>query len=173
MKFSFTSKPVDKIEAELIVLLQFEDDVPFQGLVGLLDWRINGRLSRCVLDHHYSGRAREALLLPAEGRLKAHEIVILGLGRKEAFEQAFVGQVIDHLLNMVAGMKVKQVCLSVGQMLPGHFEWRNAVRLLQSKLFDHPGIQEIILCESEDCIREARKRQMDFSPQVQVEFLGS
>ena len=172
MKFCFTSKPIDKIQSELIVLLQFEGDVPYQGLVGLLDWRINGRLSRFVAEKHYSGRAREALLMPSEARLKAHDIVILGLGPKEQFEQAFVGQVLDHVLKMVSDMKISQVCLSVGQMLPGHFEWRNALRLMHSKMqYDYPDINEVIFCESDECIREARKRQMDFGQSVAVDFI--
>lgn len=172
MKFVFTSKPIDKIDVDLIVLLQFEADLPFQGLVGMLDWRINGRLSRFAADQRYSGRAREALLLPTESRLKAREVVVLGLGPKPQFEQAFVGQVLDHVLQMVSGMKVAQFCLSVGQMLPGHFEWRNALRLMHSKMqYDYPDIKEVVLCESDDCIREARKRQLDFGQQVRVDFM--
>lgn len=171
MKFVMTSKSIDKIQADLLVLLQFADEMPFHGYVGMLDWRINGRLSRFTMEKKFKANAREALLMPSEGRLKAKHVIVLGLGARDAFEPAFVGQVLDHMLKIIADMKVSRVCFSVGQILPGHFEWRNAVRLLQSKLFDYKEIEEVILCETEDCLREAKKRQMDFTPQIQVDFV--
>lgn len=170
MRLSFTSRPVDKIAADLLVLMHFEKDVPLHGLLGWLDWRINGRLSRFLMAKGFSGRAKEALLLPSEGRLKAKDVIVLGLGAREHFNEAYVSQVLDHVLDIVTKKRAARLCLSIGQILPSHFEWRNAVRLFLTKLFDHPSIAEVVLCEAEECLKEAKRRQMDFGTNVQVLF---
>lgn len=170
MKLNLTSQPIDKIPTEIVVLTHYQDDVPFKSELGLLDWRINGRLSRFIQDKHYVGKAKELLLMPSEKRLNAPEVMILGLGLKEGFQQDHIGQVIDFMLQTLDNKKHTQICCSLHQMIPSEFEWRNAVRLLVSKLSDHKTIKETTLWEPVDFIRDAKKRQLDFGPGVQVEF---
>jgi hypothetical protein len=170
MRLAFTSRPMDKIAVDLLVLMHFEGEIPFHGLLGLLDWRVNGRLSRFVQAKGFVGKAKEALLLPSEGRVKAKDVILLGLGCRENFNEAYVSQVLDHILDRVVKKKAIRVCLSLNQLLPSHFEWRNAVRLFLSKLFDYPAIEEVVLCENEECLKEAKRRQMDFGQGVQVLF---
>ncbi len=171
MKISFSSQPIDKIIAELIVLMHYEDELPFKNLLGILDWRINGRLSRFIQSQKYSGKAKELLLIPSEFRFAASEILILGLGKRQDFDETHISQVLDYFLETVARKKTKQVCFSLTQILPTEFQWRNAVRLLLSKVMEHGSIQEIILREPVEFIRDAKKRQMSFTPNVNVEFL--
>lgn len=170
MKLSFTSQEIDKIPAELIVLMHYENELPFKDLLGMLDWRINGRLSRFVNDQKFKGKAKELLLMPSEHRFKAHEIIILGLGNKQDFSQDHISQVLDYFLNTVDKKKANQVCFSLNQLLPSQFEWRNAVRLLLSKLVDYKHIQEIILREPIELVRDAKKRQINFGHSVEVEY---
>lgn len=170
MKLSFTSQPIDKIPAELIVLMHYENDVPFKDLLGMLDWRINGRLSQFVTQKKFKGKAKELLLMPSEHRFKAHEIIVLGLGNKEEFSQEHISQVLDYFLNTVEKKRAQQVCFSLNQLLPSQFEWRNAVRLLLSKLVDYKTIEEIILREPLELVRDAKRRQINFGPQIKVEY---
>lgn len=170
MKFSFTSQPIDRVPAELVLLMHYQDQVPLQGLLGLVDWRVNGKLSRLVKDKVFSGSAREMLLMPAERRFKADKLVLLGLGRKVDFEEGHISQVFDFIFQTSSRMKASQVCLSISRLLPSQFEWRNAVRLFVSKLVDFPGIKEIIFCEPTEVIQEAKRRQLDFGTNVQMNF---
>lgn len=150
--------------------MHYQDQVPLKGLLGLVDWRVNGKLSRLVKDKVFSGKAREMLLMPAERRFKADKLVLLGLGRKAEFEEGHIPQVFDFIFQTASRMKAQQVCLSISRLLPSQFEWRNAVRLFVSKLIDFPGIKEIILCEPNDVIQEAKRRQLDFGTNVQMQF---
>jgi hypothetical protein len=170
MKLSFTTKEIDRIPAELMVLMYYEHDVPLRGMLGMLDWRLNGRFSRIVKRNMYNGKARELLLMPGEKRLKAKEILVLGLGKKQDFEEAHVNQVLDYFVDTIAKKKAEQVCFSLAPLLSSPFEWRNAVRLLLSKLVDYPFVREVILREPEDCIRDAKRRQLNFGPHVQISF---
>ena len=76
----FTSKPFDKLETQCAVVTSFADSRPLKGNAALLDWRLNGRLSRILLNRRFSGDFKEALLLPSEGRIRSREILFLGLG---------------------------------------------------------------------------------------------
>lgn len=170
IKFTFTSQPIDKIPCELLILLHYEQEVPFHGLLGLVDWRINGKLSHLVQDHKFVGKAREMVLMPAERRFQAEKLIVMGLGEKNKFEEGFIAQVLDYVFQTTAKMKAAQLCLSLNKLLPSQFEWRNAVRLFVSKLFDHPSIKEVIFCEPEEVVQEAKRRQLDFGPNVSVQF---
>ena len=171
MKLSFTSQDIDKVEAELIVLMLFEKDVPFKGLLGKLDWRINGRLSDFVAKNHFKGKAKELLLMPSERRFKSGEIMVLGLGKKDQFTQEHISKVLDYFLETIEKKKTEQICFSLSQLLSGQFEWRNAVRLLLSKIVDLKTVKEVILCEPVELVRDAKRRQINVGPQIQVDYL--
>ena len=170
-KFYFTSQPIDRIPAELVILLHFEDDIPLHGMLGLIDWRINGRLSHLLKENRFAGLAREKLLMPAEHRFKAEKLVIMGLGKRDEFHDDFIAQIIDFIFDTVREMKSMQICVSFAKLNPSQFAWRNAIRLFVTKLVDFQDLKEVIFCEPEDLVQEAKRRQLDFGANVQVEFL--
>lgn len=170
IKFSFTSEPIDKIPTELLILLHYEEEVPFHGYLGLVDWRVNGKLSHLVQENKFIGKAKEMVLMPSEKRFQADKLIVMGLGVKRSFEETFVGQVIDYVFQTASQMKASQVCLPLSKLLPSQFEWRNAVRLFVSRLFDYPMIQEVIFCEPQTVIQEAKRRHLEFGPNIEVQF---
>lgn len=170
MKLAFTSENIDRIETELLVFMHYQDDVPLTNLLGLVDWRVNGRLSRFIQADGFNGKPRELLLLPAEHRLRAEQVMIMGLGPREYFHQDHVNQVLDFFLQQVENKRTERVCFSLSQLLQSQFEWRNAVRLLLTKLVDCRHIKEVILREPIDLVRDAKRRQINFGPQVRIEY---
>lgn len=170
MKFKFTSEPIDKIPVDLLVLMWFQDQIPFHGLMGLIDWRVNGMISHLIEQKKLTGKAREMVLLPSEHRFQADKLIILGLGEREEFHENHVSQVFDFFFETVYRMKATRICVSLSGLLSSPFEWRNAVRLFVSKLKDYPSIQEVIFWEPKEIIQEAKKRQMEFGSQIRVEF---
>ncbi|EKD42190.1 MAG: hypothetical protein ACD_73C00279G0009 [uncultured bacterium] len=170
LEIQFTSKPVDKIVSNLIVATIFSDVRPFHGTAALLDWRLNGRLSKIIMKHKFKGNFRESLLLPSEGRIKSKEILLVGLGAYDSFNESYVAAYVQYLLKTMANMKMQDFLVSFTDFIADRFEWRNSVRLLVSRLRDYPVIEKVRLCESEDCIKEAKRRQMDFGLNVDVSF---
>lgn len=170
LEIQFTSKPVDKIPAKVIVATVFSDVRPFHGTAALLDWRLNGRLSKLAQKHKFTGAFRESLLLPSEGRIKSSEIMLIGLGAYDSFNESYVAAYVQYLLKTMASKHADDFLVSFTDFIADRFEWRNSVRLLVSRLRDYPIIQKVRLCESEDCVREARRRQMDFGLNVGVSF---
>ncbi len=171
MKVLFTSQKIDKVETEIIVMTCYQDDVPLRGWLGLLDWRINGRLSHIIKDQNYTGAPRELLLMPGEHRFEADQVLILGLGAKNEFSLEYVEQVIKYFVEVIEKKRSERVCFSLNQLLPSHFEWRNAIRILLTYLASCEHLKELILCEPLELVRDAKRRQISFGPQIEVDYL--
>lgn len=170
LHIKFTSRSFDKIEAQCAVVSAFADLRPLQGIASLIDWRLNGLLSKVLIKNRFEGEPREALLLPAEGRVRARELLVVGLGRQSDFNESYVGMTIQFLLEKLATKKITDFVICFSDIIPDRFEWRNSIRLLVSKLRDFPDIQAVTLCEPEEYIKDARRRHMDFGMQVDVSF---
>lgn len=166
----FTSKPFDKLTAQCAVVTAFADIRPLKGNAGLLDWRLNGRLSRILAVDRFHGDFTETLLIPSEGRVKSREILFCGLGSKQEFNESLLNPLSQCLLEKLSLKKVTSFLISFSDMIPDRFEWRNSVRLLVSKLHDFSNIETVYLCESDDHVRDAKRRHMDFGLNVDVTF---
>ncbi|MDO8518793.1 MAG: M17 family peptidase N-terminal domain-containing protein [Deltaproteobacteria bacterium] len=170
LQVKFTSRPFDKLETQCAVVTSFSDSRPLKGNAALLDWRLNGRLSRILSSKKFSGDFKEALLLPSEGRIKSREILFLGLGTGASFTESSLSPFSHFILEKMAQKKVSDFMISFSDILSDRFEWRNSVRLLVSKLHDFPGLQTLYLCETEECVKDAKRRHMDFGMNVDVSF---
>ncbi len=170
LHIKFTSTPFDKIDVPCAVVTTFADFRPLKGVASLVDWRLNGRLSRMLIKNRFRGDLNEVLLIPSEGRIKAQDMLVVGLGLKTTFSESYIGLFIQFLLEKIAQKKVTHFAISFSDIIPDRFEWRNSIRLLVSKLHDFPSIEAVYLCESDDYVKDAKRRHMDFGLNVDVSF---
>lgn len=170
LTISFTNRAFDKLDSDCSVVTVFSDQRPLLGQSSLLDWRVNGRLSRLIQSQRFEGDFEDVLLLPSEGRVKSNDILLIGLGPKTAFETSRISSLIEKLLKTLDQMKVKDFTICLSDLIEDPFEWRNSLRLLVSKLHDFPQIELCRLCEKETYVKEAKKRHMDFGLKVNVTY---
>lgn len=166
----FTSKPFDKLTSQLAVVTTFSEERPLVGKAGLLDWRLNGRLSRLMMKHHYESQFKELLLMPAEGRIGSKAILICGLGAKADFSQEIMQEFTPFILETLNKKGVRDFIISFSDIVVDRFEWRNSVRLFVSHLYDYSKMERVRLCENRDHVMEAQKRHMDFGMNVEVSY---
>lgn len=170
MHIKFTSRPFDKLKTQCAVVTIFADMRPLQGNAALLDWRMNGRFSQILQKNRFEGKFHESLIMPSEGRVGAKEIMVLGLGQQNEFNEYHITNLVQTLLEKVSRKKAKDFLVSFSDALTDRFEWRNSIRLLVSKLHDYPDIETVYLNEPEECVKDARKRHMDFGMNVEVSY---
>lgn len=91
-----------------------EDERPFSGALGYLDWRLCGALSRVVQTGFFKALPGERLLLPTDWRIPAHKVFVLGLGRVATVTE--LG--LEHALSSAALMLGKAGVESVALTLP-------------------------------------------------------
>ncbi len=124
-------RDLDEERGELLVVSLFDDDRPPTGLTGLVDWRMDGLLSRIrvmtvtpeLVNPHFQDLAAgpfdaadgEKLLFPAGRHLPFDMILVLGLGPQSKFTSQLYRAAVTTILETAAAMKVKGMALQ----LPG------------------------------------------------------
>ncbi len=161
---------LDKIQAELAIIFAFEDIRPLKGQAGMLDWRLNGQLSRFMLEHRFNAAKGEALLMPSGGRVAVDQLMILGLGQVGQINDQNIPQYLSLMLSKLMGKKSHSFCLTMSDLASGLFEWRNTVRLFISMLSGKEEDYQIHLLEPEEYVDDARSRHMEFAYDVQVSY---
>ena len=71
---------VDALAADSIVVGLCRDVRPLAGVLGMLDWRLCGRLSRLLESGTITGDVDEKILFPTSGRLSVPRLFIYGWG---------------------------------------------------------------------------------------------
>lgn len=112
MKIRDASLPVDRIEADIVALPFFEDERPLRAVAGLADWRMNGALSKLILDGAVSGREEESLLMSTGGRLSSSRLLLFGLGDSKAFDAARFQMLLSSFAGTLAKLKFSRIAIA-------------------------------------------------------------
>ncbi len=170
IELTLTSKTIDEIPAQLALITTYEDVRPLKGSAGLVDWRLNGKLSRLFIQNKMKGSKGEALLMPARGRIDSQELLVLGMGPRVNIQDADTPQIINSIVEKLLMKRANSFCLSFSDLIPGMFEWRNALRLFVSMLSGRNEDMNVTLVEERSYIEDAKKRHMDFAFDVKVNY---
>ncbi len=85
MQILVDTRDVTSIPTELIVLWHFSDERPLRGTSGLIDWKLDGRISRLIMDGRITGEWQEKVMLGSFNPLADKRLVLIGLGPQEDF----------------------------------------------------------------------------------------
>lgn len=80
MKLNLTIHPPDRERHKCLVLGFFSDEKPPRGLCGLMDWRLNGMISREIKEGHIHGEFKEKVAIPYPERIDSDLLILFGLG---------------------------------------------------------------------------------------------
>jgi Cytosol aminopeptidase family, N-terminal domain len=104
----------DRMPGEVVAGFFFEDQRPVDGAAALLDWRLNGLLSRLLLEGSATGRLGEYILVQNNGKLQTPWILFAGGGSLQNLAPftygGLVGSVIDDCRR--AGFHQVSLCLT-------------------------------------------------------------
>lgn len=113
-----TLRKLDLVGTEVLVSALAEDERPPHGVTGLVDWRLAGRISKLMLSGFATGRVGDVLLIPGKPKLPFDKVVLFGVGRRDAFDEAVYREVLDRILSTLAGLRARTAVVE----LPGrHF----------------------------------------------------
>lgn len=103
---------VDSLPGEAVVALYFQDVKPIDGPAALLDWRMNGQLTRMLLDGKVSGRAGEHVMLQSNGKLAAKWVLFVGGGKWLGLCSATHASLIRHMLSVARQAGFKNISMA-------------------------------------------------------------
>ncbi len=107
--------PSDTRGADLFAVGIFEDERPLRGTVGILDWRLAGRLSSLLADKQFRGGRGESALVAPAGRFSGTRILVEGLGGVSRFSLKGFEQATVRLAESIAGLRARSAVAA----LPG------------------------------------------------------
>lgn len=119
MRVEFTDATLpalDELGGVCLLVTSFVDDRPLRGLAGQVDWRLNGRLSRLILDEFIDAHYQEATLSPLDGRLPFQRLLVVGLGRRADYGPERFAATCSFCFRTLARMGVTDFAMA----MPGH-----------------------------------------------------
>jgi len=105
MQITLDTKALGAIETEALVTYAFEDGEP-QGRLSELDQAAGGLLTRLIKSGEVSGKALEMTLLHAPAGLKAARLLVVGAGKREAFNGATLRKLAGAALRYLKARSV-------------------------------------------------------------------
>lgn len=106
-----TLSAVDALDVDSIAVGFCRDVRPLGGLLGMLDWRLCGRLSRLLEAGTIDGAVDEKVLFPTAGRVSAPRLFLYGWGT-QAEAKAHATERVAAMIAMLDKAKVKRVAFA-------------------------------------------------------------
>ncbi len=147
---------VDLQECDLLVIGFFQDERPLRGASGVIDWRLNGRLSHFLKEGKVTGAWEEMTLIPSEGRIVAPFILLLGLGKRETYGTLRLRDLLARLFGTLRNLQTSKVGLS--------FPVGDRSR------FDHGRFAEMLLLSLADCLSSLPSSDDEWTSKLQLFF---
>ncbi len=104
---------IDAQECDVLVIGFFSDERPLKGSAGLIDWRLNGMLSRLLAERKLTGDWKETTLIPTQGRIMSRMILLFGLGEVREYSSLRARGLCAQLLETLKKLDALNVCLSL------------------------------------------------------------
>lgn len=167
-----SSAPLDEVPGRLTLATFFEDVRPLKGSTGLIDWRLNGRISELVLKGRLSGAFSESIIMPASGRLAADEILLFGLGLASELSEGRLESGFSALIDKLYRLRSPVIVLSLGDLAKDFMEWRSLLRSFMNQVNQKMEREDLQIVCAEDAkwIQEAKRRNMDFGINVELSY---
>ena len=130
-------RALDMVSAEVVACAIWQDERPFRGLAGLLDWRLAGRLSALAKARFLTGERGEVLLVPSQcgGRPKLtfDKLLLVGLGPRASFNDDVARMGFERLQSTLAGLAVKKAVVELPGRSHGEMDAARAADLLAER----------------------------------------
>jgi hypothetical protein len=130
MEIILSSKALERIECEAVVLTFFQDERPLKGLSGLVDWRLHGFISRAIMDDIITGRFAEKTLIPSSNRLPAPKILCVGLGAGAQYSLSKLQEICTLILGTLYRIRVFTFVASLPGVETSGLDYSNAAECL-------------------------------------------
>ena len=113
MDVIISKESIDLQGSDLLVTALFKDERPLRGSIGWVDWRLNGVLSRFLIENRLTGEWRERTLILSQGRVSPKAILILGMGKIKEYSYLSVREVVPFVVETLKNMRASNLCFSL------------------------------------------------------------
>ena len=144
---------LDALKSEALCVPFFEDERPLVGALGLVDWRLCGRVSDLLKRGRIDGRVGEVTLVPARPRLPFEKLVLFRMGQSGSFSESAFTACVENMFRTLTRSKVRASVL----VLPGRarslIEPARAMELFLGVANKHAEHDQVTLVDHADAER--------------------
>lgn len=115
MEVYVDNRNIYKIPCDLFGLWHFSDEKPLKGIAGLLDWRLDAKISRLIISGRIQGVWDEKVMLGAIEELPGKEVIIVGLGLIKEFDESRMRDAGRIMADTALRLNRETICMA----LPG------------------------------------------------------
>jgi Cytosol aminopeptidase family, N-terminal domain len=118
LEYRFIAKrlrALDLAQAELLACCMWSDVRPVQGVAGLVDYRMAGRLSGLSRESFALGVLGEVVCMPGKPKLPFDKVLVFGLGPKAEFTESVYERAVRHISETLERLRVARAVVE----LPG------------------------------------------------------
>lgn len=119
MKIHQKAESIDTLEADVIVIPLADHPGPLQGGAGLVDWRLEGRLSRLLRGGTAKAASGERILLLNVNKLGARAAWLEGVGNVAAQEAGALARLLLDTLRRAGTAGAKSFLVAADELV-GH-----------------------------------------------------
>jgi len=112
MKIVLTVNPIRNIFSECAVCFLPEDIRPLKGVVGEVDWALNGLITSLIMRGKVSGRLLESVLIRPGRYLASEKLLVFGIGPYKQCRGERVMELGEKLIHVLEGLHVQDISLS-------------------------------------------------------------
>jgi hypothetical protein len=112
MDVILSNEKIDVQECDIIVTGFFQDERPLKGSSGWIDWRLNGMVSRFLIEKRLTGNWKETTLIPSQGRVMSRIILLVGLGQVREYSYLRLRELAPFLLETLKKLNTSNICFS-------------------------------------------------------------
>ena len=170
IQLKISNHPLDEIPGQLALVTAFEDVRPLKGRAGLVDWRLNGRLSKFIRDSKFQGTKGEALLMPTRGRIDSSELLLLGVGPKTTIRDSEIPHLLTLIVEKVLHKNAPPFRFPSPTSSPACSNGAMPFALFVSMISGREEDLSVTLVEDGAFVEDAKKRHMDFAYDVSVHY---
>lgn len=113
---------VEDIQADLLVTTYFQDLGSPKGPTGMIDWRLNGFISRSIVEKRITGARGEITLLPLNQKFETQRMILVGLGKWKEYTVSELRLLLPSIQKAVMQMNPAHVCFCIPRVVNESYE---------------------------------------------------
>jgi len=136
MDVILSKERVDVQDCRVLVVGFFKDERPLRGSSAWIDWRLNGMLSRFLIEKKLTGEWKETILIPSQGRILPSMILLFGLGELKEYSYFRLRELSPYLLETLKKLDTCDICLSLPYEESTHMDCGKLAEVLMEGITD-------------------------------------
>lgn len=113
---------VEDIQADLLVTTYFQDLGSPKGPTGMIDWRLNGFISRNIVEKRITGAKGEITLVPLNQKFETQRMILVGLGKWREYTISELRSMLPAIQKVVTDLNPAHVCFCIPRALNESYE---------------------------------------------------